>query len=137
MRQLAYPDFSADPLWEEVARLPVAKSAIVVVTGLDALLDRCGRREFAEPGRMGTDSYPADRWINHYLGVDLRRHYGLWLEELRRHGIAYTLVDGTTPGFDTVADIEAISVPLEGKQETVIGPPGMNAALPAAASPPS
>lgn len=106
--QSATVDFQDDSAWRAILRSPAEKSAIVVVTPERDLYERAQRRHRIEPGREDDAAYPSRRWIDRFSRIDMAGHYRQWLSELSRHGIPAILVDGTTAGFDEIADTRSV-----------------------------
>lgn len=106
-RNLEEPDFTADPAWRMVLECRALRKATLVLTPEAAFLERLAKRKFVEPDRSNKVAYPTKRWLTHFRLIDLEAHYRAWIDELQRAGIPHTIVDGTSPEFAEIEDVES------------------------------
>jgi hypothetical protein len=83
-----------DRAWRDVASLPVAKRAIVLVADRETLLERVRERRTREPS--STLGYSRRKFRRHLRAVDPAAIYDQWREELTQCGIPYVELDACT-----------------------------------------
>lgn len=105
-RQIAETDFSADPAWRAILGSKSNFRCTLILTPEIDIWKRASKRVLIEPEHKEKHVYPQKRWLAHYRLLDLEQHYRMWVEELRNRGMTFTVVDGSSPEFTEVEDIE-------------------------------
>ena len=104
---LVTPDFSKDKAWKVLKDQKQRLRVITIVALEKEIWERVRTRKCIEKERDTNNQYPTDRWIGHFLKIDLEKHYRAWLSELSKCEIPIELVKFRDGQYKKIQDVES------------------------------
>lgn len=106
--------YSTDKAWDIVRKIPVRKSAVVLVTARSELIQRMSSRDSLEMmlRKLSSYRYPKSYWLSILAQLDLNVLYTSWCNELKNHKIPFTLIDSSSPKYEIVSEARLNAINL-------------------------